>query len=256
MARIRLSEVIQNISGSIGNHVYSCWKGLPLLKNKAVSISNPRSEAQAGARARFDEAAKRWYTTLTDAQRALWNEYGDSLGSASGQTGPNGNGGAGTKSLIKHGGGVMSGFNAYLLNNSLTYNASIHTHAQYVDDAPVGIDAPNAPTELQCSYCDQAGTDIGLLVWIAPVVAPVGSMIRLWCLSLDAGVHLQVVANIALGTSFAEIDLLHIALGKSAHISSLLGHYHIQLDCVSPTGQSSPPSNVCQFEAIPDPSGC
>lgn len=251
MARISLSEVLQNIAGSVGEHTYGCWKGVNYLRQKAVTISNPCSLVQASVRAALSALAKMWHTDLTAAQRALWNELAQGLKSASEQVGPNGNGGAGILQVIPGNGGVMSGFNAFIQANVTALMAGFAYASPPVPDAPMGIDAPNAPTNLAFTqYCNSGVPPCWILVsWDDPVDAPVGSIIRLWALSLDAGVHRQIVLLAALETAGPGFTEIKAAQGAVHNLNDLPGHYHLQVDCVSPQGLKSPPSNVITVEA-------
>lgn len=217
---------------------------------------NPRSDYQMGVRNYMAGASQYWHTTLTAEQRILWNEYAQSRGSAASQTGPNSNGGCGTKNLIPGNGGVMSGFNAFCANSTRAYSAGIVAVGTYVADPLIGVDAPNAPTGFICTYCDDTGTKTLRFAWVDPVVAPVGSVIRIWAKSLDAGVHRQILTSIALAVQTADVTQVRVALGQTVAIETVPGHYHFQLDCISPSGKASPPSNICQAEvtvAAPDP---
>ncbi len=246
MARISLSEILQNIAGSVGEHTYACWKGVNYLRQKAVTISNPCSILQALTRVTLSGLAKAWHTLLTDAQRAAWNEYASSLKSAGEQVGPNGNGGAGCLQVIPDNGGVMSGFNAYVMLNFNAHSINFYAPTGTAFLAPLGIDAPNAPTGLTCGYCfDDPNSLIGL-EWTDPIDAPEDSKIRIWLLSLDSGVHRQLVWFVDLAVEVFGIVSVRIAQGALVPVSSLPGHYLVQIDCVSPRGQKSPPSNVCQ----------
>jgi len=257
MARIYFSEIVQAMSGSIQNHVYSAWKGLAYIRNKAISIINPRSADQQDMRARTAAASQRWYSGLTDAQRALWNEYAQGLGSASKQTGPASDGGGGTKQLIPGNGGVMSGYNAYVMANGLAFSGGCLAMDVFEDDAPLGIDAPSAPTDLTCIYCKANGHSVIRLTWTDPVTYPPDSRLRIWATSLDGGVHKQLVANVALALETYDIEQVNIALGQLAYVEALPGHYHIQVDAISPEGLKSPPSNICQVEVtVAEPAAC
>ena len=48
MARVWLSEVLNDIRGSVKNHVYSVWRGLNYIREKAVSIPNPNRRRSVG----------------------------------------------------------------------------------------------------------------------------------------------------------------------------------------------------------------
>lgn len=243
MARIWLSEVLNDIRGSVKNHVYSVWKGLNYIREKAVSIANPCSLKQEGVRAKTTQSAKRWYTTLTQGQRDLWNEYAEAMAPKEGD-------GGGTKNLIPDNRGVMSGFNAYIMTNGLAFSAGVTTLVTFVDDAPIGIDAPNAPT-LFGSVWNSPTCCVGL-AWTDPLDALVGTMIRVWLVSLDGGAHKQLVATVALEAEVYDLCSVKGALGASFFIRNLPGHYHIQIDAVGPNGQKSPPSNISQITVPAD----
>ncbi|MBA7552426.1 hypothetical protein ES705_44987 [subsurface metagenome] len=244
MARVWLSEILNDIRGSVKNHVYSVWKGLNYIREKAVSISNPSSFFQQRIRAKTAATSKRWYATLTQGQRDLWNEYAEAMPPKEGD-------GGGTKQVIPDNRGTMSGFNAYVMINMLATSANVTGGDAFLDDAPIGIDAPNAPTGLACEW--NGATCCIDLTWNDPIAVLVGSKIRVWFLSLDAGVHKQTLLGIALTLEAASICNVRVALGASTEIFNTPGHYHIQIDCVGPNGQKSPPSNVCQVTA---PAAC
>lgn len=244
MARIWLSEIAQDIRGSIGNHTYSIWRGLNYLRNKAASIINPCSIDQENMRARAAAASKRWNDTLTVNQRALWNEYAEAMDPKPGN-------GGGTKNIIPDNGGVMSGFNAYVMNNCLGYSADALAMGGFVDDAPVGQTPPNAVTNLAAVW--NAVTCCIDLTWTDPIGIHGATGIRIWLVSLDAGVHKQLVQNAVPASEAASICAVKVANGAPQNIRDLPGHYHIQLDAVNIWGQKGPPSITVQPIV---PSGC
>lgn len=243
MARIWLSEVLNDIRGSIKNHVYSVWKGLNYLREKAVTISNPNSIYQATIRAKVTAISKRWYDTLTAGQRSLWIEYAEALTPKEGDAG-------GTKNLIPDNGGVMSGYNAYIMLNMLAYSAGVIDDILFIDDAPIGITPPNAPTVLLGTW--DVPTCCITLTWTDPVAALVGTKIRVWVVSLDSGAHKQKRTALALAVEAYSLCDVRVALGSLQNIRLLPGHYHIQIDAVGPNGQKSPPSNICQVTVPAD----
>lgn len=251
MARIILSDILNDIRNAIGAHVYSVWKGVHYIREKAGTISNPRSAAQESIRARIAAAAKYWYAVLTDEQRALWEEYAKGMGSS---TDSNSVQGGGTKNLIPTNRGVMSGFNAFILINGLNYSAGVAPTGLYIVDAPIGIDPPNAPTNLTGNcYTHSVGDpkkNYVELAWVDPLTPPdLGAgRIRIWGLSLDGGVHRQILGNEETGKQIFLVDNVRIAQGRTVPIADLPGHYHFQIDFIGTKGQKSPPSNVCQVE--------
>lgn len=244
MARIWLSEIANDIRGSIANHTYSIWKGLNYIREKAASISNPCSADQSNVRAKTTQSSRRWYDTLTQGQRDLWNEYAGALTPKEGD-------GGGTRQVIPDNRGVMSGFNVYVAINLWAYTGDITTLITFIDDAPVGIDAPNAPTTFACIW--DVPTCCPTFTWVDPLGALVGTRIRLWGVSLDGGAHRQLMTTITLGDETAAACQIRGALGNIFNVRDLPGHYLFQIDAIGPNGQKSPPSNVC---ALTVPAGC
>lgn len=256
MARIILGPIVNDIRNAIGSSVFSVWKGINYIRSKGATVSNPNSSSQAAIRARLSDLAKRWYNTLTTEQRMVWEEYADQLGSAQGsdqaQEG-------GTKVVIPQNRGVMSGFNAFVMLNSLAFSAGRYGQGEYTDDAPLNIDPPNAPTGLTCECRSISGNgNVLSLDWTAPVTPPAleNARTRIWLLSLDAGVHKQMVFNLDAAQEATVVVQVNIAQGQLTDIRFCPGHYHIQLDTISDVGQKSAPSNVCQTFLQPIGDAC
>ncbi|MBA7564230.1 hypothetical protein ES708_05892 [subsurface metagenome] len=258
MARIKTSELISSIAGMVGDHIYSCWKGQQYIMSKPVTISRPCSPAQSAVTASVTAISRMWYSALTEAQRAGWNEFAQQLGSASDQRGANLGGGTGVLQVIPRDGGVMSGFNSFVKTNVVALMAGFIMASPPVPNAPLGIDAPNAPTDLLFAfYCSLPAQPCRVyLSWTDPIGAPVGSIIRVWTVSLDSGAHRQIVKLVALGETDTDILQVKAALGALINIEDLPGHYHFQIDCISPSGLKSPPSNVITVNVTPTCDAC
>ncbi len=214
MARIWLSEIANDIRGSIKNHTYSIWKGLNYIREKAASISNPCSFFQQRIRAKTTATSKRWYVTLTQGQRDLWNEYASNLPPKEGD-------GGGMLQVIPDNRGVMSGYNAYIMINLLATSANVTGGEAFIDDAPIGIDAPSAPLGLTGEW--NGATCCIDIAWSDPAEALVGSKIRVWFVSTDAGVHKQTLLGIALAVEVANICTVRIACSMPPPSPSLGG---------------------------------
>jgi len=248
MARL-IGQVLGVLRGSIGGLLtFSQWRGVPYVRAKSLSITNPRSEGQADIRARITHCSRRWYEILTIAQRNEWSEFALQQGSASlGAIEV----GAGTKQVIPGTRGVMSGFNAYIMNNVLAFTAGSLPAGLYVDDAPLGQPIPNPPTELTGVWRpDICAVDLS---WTTPQEQPIVSRIRVWTVSLNAFCHKQIVANVGVPTDTASITDIRIAKGKLNPIRKNPGEYHFQADAIDNLGLRSPPSNVFQIIV---PSNC
>lgn len=251
-ARIVLGALINDIRNAIGSVVFSSWKGVNYIRGKAVTVSNPNSGDQANMRARLAAAAKYWYDTLTAGQRAGWEEFAQQQGSSSdseqAQEG-------GTKVVIPDNRGVMSGFNAFCMVQCLGYSAGTHGMGDFLASAPLGIEPPNAPTDLLCvCYGDgiAPANNYFRLDWTAPVPTPnlSSARIRIWGVSLDGGVHRQLIGSVDVSLETFQIDTVKAAQGQTFDIGTLPGHYHLQVDCISGYALKSPPSNVCQPQIL------
>lgn len=247
MARMVLGPLIESISNSIGATIISSWKGVTYARRKGAMMSNPCSEEQAKIRTRISAASKRWAGALTPVQRAGWESYAKGIGSASKSKDYDK---SGTRVIIPDNRKVMSGFNAYLLLNCLAFSAETKAAGQWEDSAPNGISPPNPPTNLTCvcCHCRVPPQNMAQLIWVAPVDPPAGSRIRIWTMSLDSGVHRQLVSTSILAPWRRLVEEVTGAHGHTYKIDDLPGHYLFQIDCVSPHGLKSPPSNLCQVE--------
>lgn len=246
MVRMVLGPLIESISNSIGATIISTWKGVTYARRKGASPSNPVSEAQANIRARISAASKRWAGVLTGAQRAGWESYAQGLGSAADSKDYDK---TGIRVIIPDNRKVMSGINAYLLLNCLSFSAGAKLMTQWTDDAPNGIDPPNPPTNLTCECCSALLPKHNCVrwTWDDPVNTVGGERIRLWGVSHQGGAHRQVIYNVPLGWEDLALCDVKGAHGQTFKFDQLPGMYLFQIDCVSADGQKSPPSNICQL---------
>lgn len=70
MALIKLTAIVDNISGKLNGTVFSRNKGGHYMRSKSMP-SNPRTSFQGAVRARFGAIAQLW-GSLTEAQRDAW----------------------------------------------------------------------------------------------------------------------------------------------------------------------------------------
>ncbi len=249
MARIILSGLLNDIRNAMGSMVFSAWKGINYVREKASSVSNPNSADQANIRARLTALSKRWYATLTQGQRDLWEEYAQAMGGAAeseqAQEG-------GQRALIPDNRGKMSGFNAFIMLNSWAYSAAVLALGVYTDDAPA-VDAPNAPTLFAAAW--DTPTCCLTVTWTDPEEPPTitDGRIRVWLISTQAGVHKQLVGSAAVGAETLAVCSVNIALGMSTLIYNKPGFYLLQADFIDSFGQKSPPTRISYITV---PAGC
>jgi hypothetical protein len=115
------SDIIAQGSGSLAGITMSHNRYGLYLRNRSIPV-NPNSDRQASARNRFSQAAERWSSTLTQAQRDAWNLYGNSV-------------------TVKNALGdsvFLTGFSHYLRSNSQQQQCL----STFVDDGPTDFTLP------------------------------------------------------------------------------------------------------------------
>lgn len=148
MARIKLSPLVEDIRGRIGNGVAAVWKGVHYVRSFAPVVGNPQNEKQAAQRNRIINFATKWWT-LTEDQRALWEQYAQELGSAIRDEQQ-----AGGKNIIPGYPRIVSGFNAYVLTNTRLAVVGLDP----VDVPPLATNAPEAPVISDVTWDPATGT--------------------------------------------------------------------------------------------------
>lgn len=140
MAKLILSDIISDIRGTVGTHTYSYWKGVHLVKNRSVNYRTAHESAFRTAQKDFiARVSQYWMGGLTQDQRDGWQtyaEYIETLGDP--YYGP---------TVIKlvgwrQYGGIMSGFNAFVLTNMLRRSIG---KTDILEDDPIAIDPPPMP---------------------------------------------------------------------------------------------------------------
>jgi len=140
MARLVLSDIISDIRGTVGTHTYSYWKGIHLVKNRSVNFRSPwESNHQDEYRLFIAKVSQYWTSGLSQAQRDGWETYADYIATLGyPYYGP------GVEKLVgwRQYGGIMSGFNAYVLTNMLRRSIGKTT---ILEDDPLAINPPPQP---------------------------------------------------------------------------------------------------------------
>ena len=136
MARMRWSGLVTDVKGSLGGTVFSKWKGLTYMKVKPAVVSNPQTWAQQTLRINWALSVSGW-RALPSVRKAEWEEYAQSLGSASSSQNQ-----LGDKSIIPARSRTQSGMNAYIGANQILSRAGFTR----VSKPPV------QPSPKGCSY--------------------------------------------------------------------------------------------------------
>jgi hypothetical protein len=234
MAKIKLASPVSDVRGAIGQDVYSNWRGISYIRRKALSISNPNSLFQERVRAAFTDLSKLWLSTLTDAQRAGWEEFAQQLGSASKHESE-----TSRKDIVPALGTTLSGKNAYIALNVQLARSDIAR----VDDAPLGINAPGQPQGVSVAYTPGPPKKL-TLTWTDPTDLEVGGKVSVWGES-PGMFHRQIVATVDKAVQTLEVLAMRGAAGASLAIVS--GLYRFQIVAWDTHGHRSASSQLVAY---------
>lgn len=249
MAKLKMGALFAEVSGSIGQLVFSKWKGLPYARYKAATIMNPMSAHQAQVRNCLATSTQLWWT-LTDIQRAKWEEYAQGQGKAGADQKA-----VGTKCLIKPRGVLQSGYNAFIGANLITDS---------IDQPRVVIPStlakpPGILVEKHLGLEDYCAPQVGppetfsIQVDITPLsVCYQDTYARVWMSGVWAGSHAYiggVSAKWAVGEDDKKtVTITTIRMGSNGNMEEVpLEHcmyIKLQVDLADVMAETGPPS-VC-----------
>lgn len=254
MATIKMSALVEDVRGPMGQIVFSNWKGRHYARYKAEYIGNPMTPEQSAVRSFLGASVQEWWK-LTDIQRALWEEYAQGKGRARADEKE-----VGSKCLIRPRGILMSGFNAYIgVNQVLVSIGQPRVSVPSTQPAPSGITF----NPVGASFCEPAIPGPFLIsVKIKPLV-PVyaDTYARIWIKGVWAGSH-GYIAKLsdkwALGEDDEKfIDIDTIRMGSVGGMEEIpLAHcmyIRLQADLCDALGESGPPSNCAVTHCLTAP---
>lgn len=233
MAKIKLSSPVSDVRGALGQDVYSNWKGISYIRRKALTISNPQSAAQTEVRNALTMYSRLWLSTLTDAQRAAWEEYAKILGSAKKSETM-----VGYKSLMPDLGKTLSGKNAYISANTLLDRVGLTN----VTDAPLGINVVSPPTGFTATW-NPVPPGTMELAWVDPVDMGLEDLILVW-LEYVGICHKQLRIWKAKAVLSADITNGRGANGELVDFG--IGLYRFQLATLNTNGMRSVGSQLIE----------
>ena len=147
MARFTLSGLITDVRGSLGGTIFSTWKGINYMKVLPGNIGNAQTPIQMGVRQTFADSVALW-RGLTQVQKAEWEEYAQSLGSASESESE-----IGLKSIIPSKSKTQSGINAFIGVNQMLLRAGyVRRTLTPVQPTPAGVDYFTVLPEVGTGY--------------------------------------------------------------------------------------------------------
>lgn len=244
MARIALGNFVTDIRGTLGNHVFSSWRGVSYIRRKPAGIVNPNTPAQAAQRLAFGEASTAW-RALTAAQRGGWDALSQELASVAQSDGHRG-----VRRIIPDGGDRFSGFNMYL--RAAGYQASVG--GARVDDAPVGSLPPSMCFNVAVNDHHEVGppvVDAMEVTWQDPAENFAAGEVRVWGKS-QGMLHPKILAVVAKGLGLATIT--QIDYGNGVPQAVLAGTYDFQIDAVNTdTGLRGGPSAILPLVYVVGP---
>lgn len=232
MARITLGPNVTDIRGRVGSVVYSIWKsGVSYVRQAANVVYNPHSGDQSTIRAWLTILSKYWYDSLSEAQRIEWNDWA--------QTQPGkGNKDGGVLNIIKGNGGIMSGYNAFLMANLWLRSVC----RPVTLNAPLGHQPPSAPTGVTAAYAGGTVT----LTWVEPQTHKAGAQVRIWMMNHNKIGHRQEVMYTDFNDTPRPLLSFKGANGGTILFADAPGQYAFQMDTVDLDGTKSEPSNVAE----------
>lgn len=245
MARIRLSGLIDDIRGTVSNVVFGAWKaGCQTVRQKSNIRNNPRSLEQQKIRTFTQFLSGQWFSTLSGAQRTLWNEYAAT--EAAGR-----HGGAqysgGTGNIIPGNTGIMSGFNAFLMINLRQVMCDLITT---YDPAAITLVPPVLdPSPMVQSLAVAYAVGTFTVTWSAAPGAVLGDILRIWVRSYDTGAHRQMTSYLLVTAETIGLTTCKFTNGIVIPFLNKLGVYDWQVDVMSVEGVLSAPSQIIIEEA-------
>ena len=75
MARYKPSQLIDSISGSLGDSTFTQWRGLNVVRRRVEVMRNPQTDKQTRARQNFTESSKAFSKLLSFIQREAWDNF-------------------------------------------------------------------------------------------------------------------------------------------------------------------------------------
>jgi len=142
MAKITPSALITEIKGKWHADTFQMWKGSIIVRRTTPPTQHPKA-SKARYRGLVSDIAGK-YDALSDAQKTGWACYAELLPV------------------------VMSGFNAFLRNNTVLVYPD-HPGLCFISDAPTTYAPPTTPHPLSVDYL--SATDEFCVYWTSPVLA-------------------------------------------------------------------------------------
>lgn len=240
MARVKLSALLQSITGRYGGGVFRTWRGIPVLSSLPQTVSNPNTALQAKARELLSYTSKVW-SSLTFAVKDEWDSVAEYLSSQWDRFDNE----TGSATVIKTPRGPFTGLDALVSVHSLLGSVGDWDSADAIVSAPVGVTAPSQPTDLELS----GDTDGIVCTWTDPASwgdNGTAGNVRVWARSEAGTFFTQLYGSVAAAAETATIDKLRPSGGGGA--SALTpGPYFVQIDAVNAEGLRSGPSTVARI---------
>ena len=243
MARIKLSALLQSMTGRYGGGVFRDWKGITVLGSLPITVSDPSSLPQARFRDMLTVIGKKFraltqtqrgcYEALAAALRAQWEHYSNE---------------AGTHHLIRTPRAPYTAAGACASMHALLNTIQIWSKTDALIPWPIGNSAPSAPT-----LGNLSGSTAGLVIpWTDPASLGTGEtsgMVRVWIKSDDGKRFTQWAGSYAYGVGTATITSLRCS-GGGAPAPLTKGMYWVQLDAVGAAGGMRSLPSACEAFSI------
>jgi len=235
------------------------------MRAKANTVDNPQTLSQSVQRAALSELSKFWFKELTPPERVNWETFAEKFGSAFDEQTKS----LGGQGIINQGGKVMSGYNAFIRAGLLRASVGYTPDLDILRVAPLGVDPPTPPLDVSAIY--DPVTNCILLSYNKPQEpGPVREylddcqdtvyeepLVRVFVQPVNNYAKINQINQIASPLDPNEECICTVEeYGEEKPLHA--GAYDVQLDCVSPHGLRSAPSNqvrvviptCCELPAI------
>jgi hypothetical protein len=231
MAKLSYGTLIKDIRGKIGGVVFSQWKGIPFARLKPTTFRYPwESELNSACRTSVDRLVKAWRDNLSQTQRDAWETYATYLATLTTVYDKL----PGRKDI----GGTMSGYNAFILTNLLSFSVG---YSAIIEDNPSAEVDPIAPTLVDFTF--EAGPPRNLVIEFTYDEVPVPeTFVRLWLRGKRYAHLLLAKYQDATDETDIEVDAMNFAQGSTLDLPADI--YQAQMDAVNQFGRFSPPSVI------------
>jgi hypothetical protein len=243
MAKFIPGPLVSSISGTVGQVVFSSYKGVGVIRKLPASVFNPNSPAQTAARTAASYISQQ-YANLQPIDDGSWEAEAAAINK---ERKGNAGGPGCHDSIMKGHTGPMSGFNAFLLRNYNRYSAGITPYTQILTNPNLGVPRPEGLATTQAVVVNNTI----VFSWTLITNVPKLDRLKLWIRSIDAHIHVQLIATAPCFPA-GSITISTVRSVSGIPITLPPGRYNLQAKVTDINGRESVDSEVITVRLGPD----